>query len=150
MKNINLIVIIVVLFTLFTGLAFYKSAKNETEVSITKDSKQNELRMDLLAYMPYSEDLLAQTKQKGNTLLFFSATKWCTSCSDLDREIKANIEKLPTDLTILEVDYDNDVKTNRKYNITIQHTLVLLDKNGNEIKRWVGGDLNYLLSKVFI
>jgi len=83
-------------------------------------------------YLDYSSDNLANSK--GNTVLFFHAT-WCPSCAAIEKEIIK--WELPSDLTILKVDYDkyNDLK--KKYEVLTQTTFVQVDNEWNMIKKWV-------------
>ena len=80
-------------------------------------------------------------------MLFFAATSWCQSCSKLDHELIENISNIPSDTTVLKVDFDNDQAMNNKYSVTAQHTLVVLDSQGNELKRWLGGGFEQFLQE---
>jgi len=66
----------------------------------------------------------------------------------LEKEIIERNTEIPKDVTIIKVDYDNDKVMNRKYGVTSQHTLIVLDKNGKELKRWLGGGFNTLLQQI--
>ena len=98
--------------------------------------------------MDYSETNKTLVQKYGNTVLFFAATTWCQTCSELDKEIHGRIGVIPSDITILKVDYDNDRNMRTKYGVTQQHTLIVLDKQGSEVKRWIGGNLDLLLQEV--
>jgi thioredoxin-related protein len=144
MKPFNIFVAIS-LIAIFGGFVFFKDDFNKVQ---SKPIEQAELRMDIPGYLTYSDATLANTELKGQSVLFFAATKWCQSCSELEKEIIERNPDIPKDVTILKVDYDNDKAMNKKYGITSQHTLVLLDKNGKEIKRWLGGGFDTLLQQI--
>ncbi len=114
--------------------------KNHTPASKIKELSPN--------YYEYSDKSLKLSQSRGKTILFFAATTWCNTCSNLDKEIKEKSMDLPKNITILKTDYDNDKALNKKYFITIQHTLVVLDKNGEEIKRWIGGNFEELIKNI--
>lgn len=141
MKPFN-IFIAITLIAIFGGFIFFKDGFNKAE---SKASARSELRMDMLSYLDYSDATLANAQKKGKSLLFFAATMWCQTCSELEKEIIERNADIPKDVTILKVDYDNDRVMNQKYGVTNQHTLVLLDKNGQEVKRWLGGGFDTLL-----
>ena len=85
---------------------------------------------------------------KGNTVLFFHAS-WCPSCRVLNSDIEKNLDNIPSDLTILKLDYDKETALKQKYGVTTQHTLVQVDNEGTLIKKWSGGSsLNRLVSQV--
>ena len=63
---------------------------------------------------------------------------WCPTCISVDKDIKANLSKIPSGLSILDVNYDNSTALKQKYGVTYQHTFVQVDKDGNLIKKWSG------------
>lgn len=91
-------------------------------------------------YVEYSDTALAKAKRDGRAVLFFWAP-WCSTCSVLDDELREKSNELPTDVTILKVNFDTQKELKRKYQIVQQHTLVQIDKNGNEVTKWVGGNV---------
>jgi len=88
-------------------------------------------------YLTYSPALLSRADDNGNVVLFFHAS-WCPTCKALDNSILNS--DIPDDLTILKVDYDSSAELKKKYSVVIQHTLVQVDSQGNEISKWVGGN----------
>lgn len=99
-------------------------------------------------YVEYSGVTLAKARQNGTPVLFFAATTWCTTCSALDKELRERSVALPDNVTVLKIDYDNDRQTKTAYNVTTQHTMVLLDGKGNEQKRWIGGGFDTLVQQL--
>jgi len=96
--------------------------------------------VDLTAgfYGDYREDRLTMAED-GRVVLFFRAS-WCPSCRALDQDIQANLDQIPEDLTILTLDYDTEIDLRRQYGVTIQHTLVQVDAEGNKVQKWSGGN----------
>lgn len=94
-------------------------------------------------YVEYSDIALVKASNDGRAVLFFWAP-WCSTCSALDDELKEKSNELPEDLTILKVNFDTQKDLKRKYQIVQQHTLVQIDKNGNEITKWVGGNVDLI------
>lgn len=146
MKILSIFVFIVVIL----GGVWFLINENQTEEIIDIDEvaildefnmgEEDISREDISGqgfYGDYSEDKLALANE-GDVVLFFRAS-WCPSCRALDQNIEANLSNLPADLTILKLDYDTETELKRKYGVTTQHTLVLVDANGNEIKKWTGG-----------
>lgn len=86
-------------------------------------------------YIAYSDDALSN--EKGKRVLFFHAP-WCPQCRKLDASIQAG--SIPSDVTILKVDYDSNQKLRQQYGVTIQTTVVLLDENGKTEKKFVAYD----------
>ena len=90
------------------------------------------------SYEVYDASKLAMA-EKGKVVLFFKAS-WCPTCRTLDADIKANMASIPAGVTILEVDYDKSGDLKQKYGVTMQHTLVQVDAQGNLITKWSGGN----------
>lgn len=84
----------------------------------------------------------------GKIVLDFYAP-WCPSCRTLERDIEANLDDIPSDLTIVKVSYDFERALKKQYGVTRQHTLVQVDTLGNKITLWTGGNtLESIISKV--
>src|SRR3989344_5625391 len=135
MKPFN-IFIIISLIAILGGFVFFKNGFNKIQ---STRAEQSELRMDMLNYLDYSDSTLTNAQKKGRSVLFFAATIWCQTCSALEEEIIERQAEIPFNVTILKVDYDNDKVMNQRWSVTSQHTLVVLDENGQEVKRWLGG-----------
>lgn len=89
------------------------------------------------SYEAYSPEKITLASAQGNVVLNFSAP-WCPTCRALDRDINANLNNIPSNLTILKVDYDSATALKKKYGVTSQHTMVQVDKDGTLIKKWGG------------
>lgn len=87
-------------------------------------------------YELYDKEKLIKARD-GDVVLFFRAT-WCPTCRALDTDIRKNLEEIPANLTILDVDYDRYGELKKKYNVTYQHTFVQVDEEGNVINKWSG------------
>lgn len=99
------------------------------------------------SYVAYSADMIAMATT-GDVVLFFHAS-WCPSCRALNSDIEKNVSAIPTGVTILKTDYDKETELKKKYGVTIQHTLVQVDKDGNMIKKWSGSsELENLLAQI--
>ena len=86
-------------------------------------------------YESYSAEKLALAEGDGRAILFFRAT-WCPTCRALDADIRANSEKIPAGVTILDINYDNSTALKQKYGVTYQHILVEVDEKGNLLQKW--------------
>ncbi len=118
---------------------------NKNGVSIEKNG---ETMMKVGSYESYSPEKVARASVNNNVVLFFRAS-WCPTCRAVDADIRNNLSKIPENLTILDVNYDNSTVLKQKYGVTYQHTFVQVDKDGNLIKKWSGSPtLSLLVSEV--
>ncbi len=106
------------------------------EASDTMMMKEGDMMVKPGSYLPYDASKIALAKT-GKVVLDFSAS-WCPTCQGLKADILAHVKDIPSDLTILEVDYDNSAALKQKYGVTYQHTMVQVDENGKLIKKWSG------------
>lgn len=86
-------------------------------------------------YVDYREGIIAETN--GTILLFFYAP-WCPQCRALESDIKA--KGVPEGATIIKVDYDSNQKLRQEYGVTIQTTVVKVDKDGELVGKFVAYD----------
>lgn len=121
-----------------------KSMAKETN----KEMNKTDSMMKVGTYEAYAPEKILKASSDNHVVLFFRAS-WCPSCQAIDKDIRANLTKIPNDLTILDVNYDNSNDLKKKYGVTYQHTFVQVDKEGNMIKKWSGSPtLSVLVSEV--
>jgi thioredoxin 1 len=95
-------------------------------------------------YQPYTKagfDNAATRKR-----VYFFHAPWCPTCVPADRAFQANQASIPEDVILFKTDYDSSDALKKQYAITYQHTFVLVDENGTEIKKWNGGGLEELIA----
>jgi len=95
-------------------------------------------------YIDYAESSL--TNQ--DNVIFFAAS-WCPTCKVLDDNLMEASSNIPSGVTILKADYDTEDELKDKYGVTYQHTLVQVDQNGNQIKKWTNSfDLEDIIEEL--
>lgn len=85
-------------------------------------------------FVEYDASYIGETE---NTVLFFHQES-CSTCKTTEANL---IESWVSDgLTVLKVDFDDPANNElrQKYGVTIKHTFVQVDADGNEIKTWNG------------
>lgn len=88
-------------------------------------------------YVDYSRGFLDNLEEEEQAILFFKAN-WCTTCNGLDEDIEENLSQIPDDYYIVKVDFDNDLDLVGRYEAFVQHTLVLVNSDGQMVRKWVG------------
>jgi thiol-disulfide isomerase/thioredoxin len=111
----------------------------DTDIHFQKD-KQG-------VYDVYTPEKLKLAKDH-KVILFFKAD-WCPSCVTADQTLNKEFASIPKNIAILKVSYDTDIELRKKYGVTIQHTFVQVDEQGNQITKWLGSvSIGDILSKV--
>lgn len=94
------------------------------------------------SFSDYDESKLTSD---GVNVLFFHAD-WCPSCRSLENDLNAKLGQIPADVNILKLDYDTENELKKKYGVIRQHTLVVVDGDGIEVRKLTG--LTNTLSQV--
>lgn len=84
-----------------------------------------------------NDQQLAKLATESRVVLNFAAT-WCPSCQATYRDIQLNYSRVPEDVTLVFVDYDQARALRVRYGVTSQHTFVSLDSQANKVELWVG------------
>ena len=108
----------------------------ETAVETNSEAAVAEQAVSAGTYIDYSEGVLAQGPE--TQVLFFHAA-WCPSCRTLEKNI-LDEKSLPEGVAVYKVDYDSNPDLKAKYEVRTQHTLVQVDREGNMITKWSGGN----------
>jgi thiol-disulfide isomerase/thioredoxin len=103
-------------------------------------------------YLEHNQSVLTKTAGYRRVLFFYAS--WCPTCRPADADFRTNEAKIPEDVRIIRVNY-NDPQTDaeetalaKQYQITYQHTFVQIDVNGQPVTRWNGGSLAELLKNI--
>lgn len=115
--------------------------KNKNTPAIKMEASQNKI---MGRYVEYSKEAFDNAVNKKR--VYFFHAKWCPTCKVANEEFIQNIDKIPNDIILFKTDYDTEKKLKTQYGITYQHTFVLVDNEGNEIKKWNGGGIAELIS----
>ncbi len=149
-----LAIIAVGVLLLIGGIFITTSSDSNSELSSiqtnqvdTEQTNSSELPAQSDRYITADSNEIS-TITAGKRVLFFHAS-WCPTCHALDSDIRAHSALIPEDLRIVKVDFDKETALRKKYGVTLQHTLVQIDKNGDEIAQWNGSpNLKSLLGQV--
>jgi thioredoxin 1 len=113
-----------------SGSSTDPSAEESAEAAAPADSVQPGAYVDLA---DYESDPTAY--QSGAVVLFFAAS-WCPTCQAADESLtRAGV---PDGLTVVKVDYDEETDLKRRYGVTVQHTFVQVDTDGNQLAKFAG------------
>ena len=166
-KSIKIISVLVLIVAIFGVVLFTQQkpsnqnlAMTDAESSIEKpaetdlDSSMQTKTIDTMTgktaemvedrYIDYS---LAEYESKSamKRVLFFHAA-WCPTCKAANTAFESNSEQIPSDVILFKTDYDTQTDLKKQYGITYQHTFVLVDAEGRELKKWNGGRIDELVA----
>ena len=134
MKKVGTVLSVVFIILFVWAMANLNNKITPIERNISWDT-QNMQAEELGQYLEYSESRLESAKEEF-IVLFFHAN-WCPTCKAFEEKVLS--EEIPENIKILKVDFDTNTELRKKYNILTQTSFVLVDNDGNLLKRWVWG-----------
>jgi thiol-disulfide isomerase/thioredoxin len=119
-----------------------------TEKAASEASTPTEIKENVAAkpgeYLDYSPETLQTELAEDHKVVLFFHAPWCPFCKAANAAFKAKLDQIPSNVVVLKTDYDSNSALKQKYGVTYQHTFVQIDKNGNLISKWNGGDVDNL------
>ena len=113
------------------------ASANPTPEASTKPSAaakdQDAVRGSYVTYDEFQTDSTAYSA--GDVVLFFHAS-WCPKCQETEENLESS--GVPDGLTVVKVDFDSSTELRQKYGVTLQHTFVQIDADGNQVAKWSG------------
>ncbi len=125
-----------------SDVAMEKPADAMMEKEDTMEKPTDALMKKESRYTEYTQAAFETAKSKKRVLFFHAS--WCPTCKAAHTEVTGNPEGIPEDVMLFKTDYDTNAALKKQYGITYQHTFVLVDEMGKELKKWNGGGLKEL------
>lgn len=148
MKNIYLVMAVIIFGAIGIGVyTIVKPSKDQLE-----QTDASMVRNEVKGYVPFSPEVFNSSINTRRVLFFYA--NWCPICLPADTSFSENADKIPADVTLIQVNY-NDSDTDqaekdlaKQYEVAYQHTFVQIDENGQELARWNGGQIEELLANI--
>jgi thiol-disulfide isomerase/thioredoxin len=92
------------------------------------------------AYVDYDAWQADQAAFAGTDVVLFFAASWCPTCRRADANLTGDPASIPPGLTIVKTDYDSQTELKQRYGVTVQHTFVQVDEQGEALAKWTGSE----------
>lgn len=89
-------------------------------------------------YITYAQYQISPDLYSGSQIVLFFNASWCSTCKVARENFESSLDKIPADLTLVVVDFDNSVELKKKYGVTYQHTFVHINDLGDSLHKWSG------------
>lgn len=126
-----------------SDVAMEKPADAMMEKKDAMEKPADAMMINESRYVDYTPVAFDSAKDKKRVYFFHAS--WCPTCKTAHAELSGNPEKIPGDVVLFKTDYDSNSALKKQYGITYQHTFVLVDSMGKEVKKWNGGGLTELV-----
>ncbi len=88
------------------------------------------------SYVTLAEYNKELSKYADTKKVYFFHASWCPICQGIEKEISADMSKIPSNVTLIKTDFDTSTDLRQKYGVTTQYTFVQVDNSGNETAQW--------------
>ena len=152
--------VVLSLLLVSSGLfAYYNNQNNKDTLNtaielnnVPSDNMQKldiaEQTTDIASYITYAEYINNPEAYKDRKKVFFFHAGWCSVCQSIDKEINADISKIPEGVTIIKTDFDDSKDLRKKYGVTTQYTFVQVDKDDNELAQWTASSFDGVIKGI--
>jgi thiol-disulfide isomerase/thioredoxin len=113
-------------------------AANKSHASRKAEKKTKGAEPEIVAgrYVDWADFDADRSAYADSDIVLFFHAPWCPSCQATEASIDA--DGVPDGLTLVKVDFDSQTELRQKYGVTYQHTYVLVDPDGTQLKKWSG------------
>ena len=163
-KKLLLVVGVIALLLIAGGIFLYlnnNKSQNSTS-SVVEPTSQNNIENEAKtepveaqnsniqkgAYVTLAEYNNNPDAYKDTKKVYFFHASWCSVCQAIDKEINADLYKIPNGVTIIKTDFDESTDLRKKFGVTTQYTFVQVDAAGNEVSQWVATSFDSVLSGI--
>lgn len=123
-------IVLILISFLVVGLVISSLTSNKTQTNTN--------------YIQWGNDLnqaMEEAKKSNKTIFIDFYADWCSYCREMDEEAFTDpqvVEKLTQNYVLLKVDVDENPDLSSKYTAYSLPTMIVIDSNGQEIKRIIG------------
>lgn len=78
------------------------------------------------SYISYSNTEFEKAQSDNKDIALFFHASWCPTCRALDEDIVSGADRIPENVVIFKVDYDENETLKREYDIRSQHSVVII------------------------
>lgn len=95
----------------------------------TEDQQMSYATSSNAVYKDFNKSEYESVKGQKPFVLFFHA-QWCSTCRELEKNIKADLQQFPAGTVIFKADYDTEEDLKKEYKVTTQSVFVVVDGKG--------------------
>ncbi|MDO8870946.1 MAG: thioredoxin family protein [Methanobacteriaceae archaeon] len=142
--SLKIWVIAALIIVVIAGVAMALNSFNNSNQSLTNNynNVSNESNQSYSLKWYNNLDSAISEAQKTNKLVFaFFSANWCPACQQLESETLVNekvTQKLSQNYVAVKIDVDTNPELSSKYGIYSIPTLIIMNSNGEEIKKIEG------------
>ncbi len=130
-------------------MAMEKQAMEKDAMTKDGDTMKKEGAMSTHgSYVTLADYNADPSKYDDSKKVYFFHASWCPICQGIEKEINADMSKIPAGVTFIKTDFDSSTDLRQKYGVTTQYTFVQVDSNGNETAQWSATSLDKAIAGI--
>lgn len=110
----------------------------EESISVPEPSQSSDSNRASGNYINLGTYQSNQDQYSGTKVVLFFNADWCSTCEVARTNFEASKALIPSDLTIVIVDFDSALELRKQHGVTVQHTFVQIDEVGDTVAKWSG------------
>lgn len=144
-KKIGIIVITIIGLLALGGVLALVNSRDNTDMTqkengaMTKEDSammKNDTMTKSGTFITRADFNADPSKYNDTKKVYFFHASWCPICQSIEKEVKADMSKIPDGVTLIKTDFDSSTELRKKYGVTNQYTFVQIDNDGKEIAQW--------------
>ncbi len=100
------------------------------------------------AYQNFTEELFQSELASGKKVVIFFYAPWCPECRLADEAFKSKTNLIPTNVSLLKLDFGSNKEIEKRYGVFSRHTFVQVDSSGEQVTKWISGDVELLRKNI--
>jgi len=131
--------------------AMAKDDAMKKDVAMVKDGdtmKNADAMVKSGSYVTLADYNANTAKYADSKKVYFFHASWCPICQGIDKEISADMSKIPAGVTLIKTDFDSSTQLRQKYGVTTQYTFVQVDNSGNKTAQWSATSLDKVIAGI--
>lgn len=125
-----------------------KMAKDEAMMKKDGEAMEGDAMTKHGSYVSLADYDKDPAKYADSKKVYFFHASWCPICQGIDKEINADMSKIPVGVTLIKTDFDSSTDLRQKYGVTTQYTFVQVDGSGNETAQWSATSLDKAIAGI--
>ncbi len=85
---------------------------------------------------------------QAKKLIYFFRTERCFACRAVAADARANPQLIPSDVVIVEVDFDTNTDLKERYHVAAPTTFIQVDKNGEKLNSWQADNVTDMVAGI--
>lgn len=99
-------------------------------------------------FIDFADYTADPSKYSNSKKIYFFHAEWCPVCKGIEQEINNDPSRIPNGVTLIKVDFEQETRLRKDYEVTYQYTFVQIDNDGKEVAQWTASNLDKVIAGI--